>query len=109
MSDDPFFCDTCGREYDEEVTLCPVCGGKVGKFDSGIAPETAELCEVYDEVEAQAVRNILADNGIYSFIRTNTLPGSRLVLSLFKKRGIGTVIINREDTEKAEKILRDLK
>ncbi len=106
------FCPECLYEYKEGIEKCPDCEARlVDKLseDKGQPHlETAELINVKNEAEAEYIRSVLMDNGIYSFIRSNVLPGSRLAFFSEKQEGIGTIIINREDLEKARKILRDL-
>ncbi|GEM_PF-2999077 len=110
MKDTHNYCDNCGKEYPENIKKCPECGGVVARHGiTGPVPQTAELCEVYDESEAQLIRAVLEDSKIFSFLRANTMPSSRLILSAFKKRGLYTVIINKEDLDKAKKILKDIR
>ncbi len=110
MKDNYNYCDSCGKEYDKGIKKCPSCGGVVARHGiTGPVPQTAELCEIYDESEGALIRAVLEENGIFSFLRVNTMPGSRLILSAFKKRGLYTVIINKEDYFKAKKILKDIR
>jgi uncharacterized Zn finger protein (UPF0148 family) len=106
------FCPVCLYEYKEGIKVCPDCGEKlVDKLpeDQGEPLlETAELIDVKNEVEAEYIKSVLEDNGIYSFLRSNVLPSSRLSFFSDKQKGIGTIIINKEDLEKAKKILNDL-
>lgn len=106
------FCPVCLYEYKEGVKKCPDCGAKlVDKLTEEQGQpelETAELIDVKNEVEAEYIRSVLMDNDIYSFFRSNTLPSSRLTFFSEKQKGIGTIIINKEDLEKARKILNDL-
>ncbi|MFW6211208.1 MAG: hypothetical protein ACOC4H_03715 [bacterium] len=71
--------------------------------------ETAELCEISNEFEGDVIRDMLAQEGIHSFVRSNLLPHSRLSLHFFRPKGMGTIIVNKEDIEKAEKVLDDYK
>jgi hypothetical protein len=71
--------------------------------------ETAELCEVDNDFEAEAVKNILSQEGIYSFIRNNVMPMTGITLFFFKHRGKGTIIVNKEDFDRAKKIVNDMK
>jgi len=106
------FCPVCLYEYKEGIKKCPDCGAKlVDKLpeDQGQPQlETVELIDVDNDAEAEYIRSVLMDNGIYSFIRSNMLPSSRLAFFSEKQKGIGTIIINKEDLEKARKILEDL-
>lgn len=106
------FCPVCLYEYKEGIKKCPDCGAKLvdelPKDKGQPQLETAELVDVKNEAEAEYIRSVLMDNGIYNFIRCNTLPSSRLTFFSEKQKGIGTIIINKEDLEKANKILKDL-
>ncbi|MCE5300250.1 MAG: hypothetical protein LLG37_05185 [Spirochaetia bacterium] len=109
------FCPDCLYEYGKGIKKCPDCGAQlVEKLpeqddDSDINIETAELAEVYDELEEGLLRSMLMDRGIYSFTRSNLLPHTGAIMTVFRKRGIGTVIVNREDLEKAGEVLKDFK
>ncbi|MBP7792698.1 MAG: DUF2007 domain-containing protein [Candidatus Goldbacteria bacterium] len=107
------FCPVCLYEYKEGIKICPDCGAtlvdKLPEEEEGNpALETAELIDVNNEAEAEYIRSVLVDNGIYSFFRSNVLPGSRLAFLSERQKGIGTIIINKEDLEKAKQILKDL-
>jgi hypothetical protein len=106
------FCPVCLYEYINGIKECPDCGSKLveklPEEEGEPQLETAELIEVKNEVEAEYIRYVLMDNGIYSFLRGNILPGSRLAFFSEKQKGIGTIIINKEDLEKAKQILKDL-
>lgn len=106
------FCPVCLYEYNQGVNQCPDCGEKlvekIPEEEQGDANlETAELCEVETELDAARLTAMLADQGIYSFIRSNVLPSSGLVLFAFKHRKMGTVIVNKEQLEAAKEVLKD--
>ncbi|HDQ26346.1 MAG TPA: hypothetical protein ENN43_06350 [bacterium] len=109
------FCPACRYEYEEGIIECPDCGEKLieklpGEEDEyDYEAETAELCEVEDEIEAGAIRAMLTDTGIYSFLRTNFLPSTRMALFALKQRKMGTIIVNKEDLEKAKEVVEDFK
>ncbi len=106
------FCPICLYEYNLEIKLCPDCGEKLveklPEEEQGDANlETAELCEVENDLDAARLTSMLADQGIHSFMRSNVLPSSGLVLFAFKQRKMGTIIINKEDLEAAKEVLKD--
>ena len=105
------FCPNCFYEYQEGINKCPDCGSELvselPEEESLPDAEIAELCEVKDEIESDVIRGMLNDRGIYNFLRSNLLPNSRVSLFFFKPKGIGTIIINKEDLEKAKEVLDD--
>jgi predicted nucleic acid-binding Zn-ribbon protein len=106
------FCPNCGYEYGKDIKVCPDCGSKlVDKLpeeDQGTPEmETAELTEVENDMDADVIRGMLEEEGISSFLRTNVLPHSMVVLGTKKK--YGTIIVNKEDLEKAKEVLEDYK
>jgi hypothetical protein len=107
------FCPVCLYEYKEDVTKCPDCGSALVKElpEEEELPdiEIAELCDVKNEIESEALRAMLADRNIYSFLRTNLLPHSNITLGFFKTRSYGTVMINKEDLKAALEVLKDFK
>jgi len=70
--------------------------------------ETAELCQVETDLEASVMRDILMQEGIYSFARNNVLPFTNVIMSFFNRKGKVTIIVNKEDLEKAKKIIKEL-
>lgn len=81
---------------------------KLPEEESGDANlETAELCEVESDLDSARLTSMLTDQGIYSFVRSNVLPSSGLVLFAFKHRKMGTLIVNKEDLEAAKEVLKD--
>lgn len=70
--------------------------------------ETAELCQVETDLEASVIRDILMQESIYSFARNNTLPFTNVIMSFFNRKGKVTIIVNKEDLEKAGKIIKEL-
>jgi hypothetical protein len=110
------FCPNCLYEYEKGIKKCPDCGaGLVNELppdDEGGEPnlETAELTDVDNDVEADAIRSMLDEEGIYSFLKTNTLPHSGIILAgVFGKQKYGTIVINKEDLDKAKKVLADFR
>ena len=110
------FCPNCLYEYGKDIKKCPDCGAdlvpELPPEDQGADPnlETAELTDVNDDIEADAIRSMLDEEGIYSFLKTNVLPHSNIILAgVFGKNIYGTIIINREDLEKAKKVLEDFR
>jgi uncharacterized membrane protein (Fun14 family) len=109
------FCPNCLYEYGKGIKKCPDCGADLvdelppePEGDANL--ETAELTDVDNDVEADALRGMLEENGIYSFLKTNVLPHSGIILAgVFGKQKYGTVVINKEDLEKAKKILKDFR
>ncbi len=110
------FCPNCTYEYKEGIKVCPDCGidlvDNLPPEDEGADPnlETAELTDVDNDMEADAIRAMLDEEGIYSFLKTNLLPHSNVILAgIFGKQKYGTIIINKEDLEKAKEVLEDYK
>ena len=111
------FCPNCLYEYKDGLTKCPDCGADLVKDDpikddgEGDLPDirVAELTDVNNEMEAQILRDMLTQVGIYSFLRTNVLPHTNVTLGFFSQRKYGTVIVNKEDLEKAKEVLKDYK
>ncbi len=109
------FCPNCLYEYKEGVTKCEDCGADLVKElppeEEGDLPdiEVAELTEVENDIEAEALRGMLTDVGIHSFLRSNILPHSNINLSFFKRKSYGTIIVNKEDLEKAKEVLEDFR
>lgn len=110
------YCPNCLYEYKNGITKCGDCGavlvdGPLPEEEEGDLPdiEVAELTEVENDVEAGALRAMLTDSGIYSFMRSNILPHSNINLSFFKKKSFGTIIVNKEDLEKAKEVLADFR
>jgi hypothetical protein len=110
------YCPDCLYEYKEGVIKCEDCGavllpGAPPEEEEGDLPEmeTAELAEVQNDVEAAALRAMLTDQDIYSFMRSNILPHTGLNLSFFNKKSYGTIIVNKEDLEKAQEVLVDFR
>jgi hypothetical protein len=109
------FCPNCLYEYQPGVTKCPDCGVDLVNEDpikddgEGDLPDirVAELTDVNNDMEAQILRDMLTQEGIYSFLRTNLLPHSNVALGFFKQPKYGTIIVNKEDLEKAKEILKD--
>lgn len=108
------FCPNCLYEYEKGVKNCTDCGADlVAELppDDEIADpdlETAVLTDVDNDIEADAIRAMLEQEGIYSFLKTNLLPHSGVILSgIFGKNKYGTIIINKEDIEKAKAVLKD--
>ncbi|HRU38769.1 MAG TPA: DUF2007 domain-containing protein, partial [Candidatus Goldiibacteriota bacterium] len=72
--------------------------------------ETAELTQVEDEIEAGIIRGMLEEAGIFSFLKVNVLLNTNLIMGgIFGRRKFGSVIINKEDMEKAKAVLDDFK
>jgi hypothetical protein len=63
---------------------------------------------VETDLEASIMRDILMQEGIYSFARNNTLPFTNVIMSFFNRKGKVTIIVNKEDLEKAGKIIKEL-
>lgn len=110
------YCPNCLYEYKEGITKCEDCGadllpGVPPEEEEGDLPEmeTAELTEVQNDVEAAALRSMLTDMDIYSFMRSNILPHTGINLSFFNKKSYGTIIVNKEDLEKAKEVLADFR
>jgi hypothetical protein len=111
------FCPKCLYEYEKGIIKCPDCGADlvnenpVEDDGEGDLPDirTAELAEVANEIEAQILRDMLSQEGIYSFLRTNLLPHTNVALGFFSSRKYGTIIVNYEDLEKAKEALKDFK
>lgn len=106
------FCPVCLYEYNEGVAACPDCGEKLVESlpeepEGDVNLETAELCEVENDLDAQRLTSMLSEQGIYSFVRSNMLASSSLVLFAFKHRKMGTLIVNKEDLEAAKEVLKD--
>ena len=110
------FCPDCLYEYEKGVIKCPDCGTNLvdelpAEEEKGLPElETAVLADVDNDMEAEALRAMLDSEGIYSFLRTNTLPHTGIVLAgVFGKQNYGTIIINKEDMDKAKKVLKDFR
>jgi hypothetical protein len=109
------FCPNCFYEYEKGIKICSDCGAKlVDKLpeeDEGDPNlETAELTDVNDDIEADAIKAMLDEEGIYSFLKTNVLPHSNIVMAgVFGKSKYGTIVINKEDLEKARQVLKDFR
>ena len=108
------FCPVCLYEYEKGIERCADCGEKLVSElppeDEGAEPglETAALTDVDDDIEADVIRSMLDGEGIYSFLRTNILPHSGIILSgIFGKNKYGTIIINKEDLKRAREVLED--
>ncbi len=71
--------------------------------------ETAELCQAETDLEASVIRDVLLQEGIYSFARNNVLPFTNVIMSFFNRKGKVTIIVNKEDLEKASKIIKEMK
>jgi hypothetical protein len=109
------FCPNCTYEYEKGIKVCPDCGLDLvdalpAEAEGTPNLETAELADVDDDMQADVIRGMLDEQGIYSFLRTNILPHSTLILAgMFGKKKYGTIIINKEDLEKAKEVLEDYK
>lgn len=110
------FCPVCLYEYEKGVKKCTDCGAELVKElppeDEAAEPnlETVELTDVKDDIEADIIRGMLEQEGIYSFLKTNVLPHSNIVLSgIFGKNKYGILVINKEDRDKAKVVLEDYK
>jgi hypothetical protein len=68
------------------------------------------LTDVDNDIEADALRAMLEEEGIYSFLKTNVLPHSGIILAgVFGKSKYGTIVISKEDLEKAKEVLKDFR
>jgi predicted nucleic-acid-binding Zn-ribbon protein len=110
------FCPKCLYEYEKGITKCPDCGaGLVAedpvKESGGDLPDirVSELVDVENEMQAQVLRDMLMQDGIHSFLRTNLLPHTNVALGFFSSRKYGTIIVNTEDLEKAKEVLKDFR
>ncbi len=111
------FCPNCFYEYKEGIKTCPDCkvelvaDNPVDEDESDLPDiQVAELTEVNNDMESQILRDMLMQEGIHSFMRSNVLPHSRLPLGgLFSSRKYGTIIVNKEDLVKAKEVLKDYK
>jgi hypothetical protein len=110
------FCPKCLYEYEKGITKCPDCGSLLveedpAKEDEGDLPDirVAEAADVDDDLEAGALRSMLDAEGIHSFLRVNVLPHTNIVLGFFRKKSYGTIIVNREELEKAKKVVEDFR
>jgi predicted nucleic-acid-binding Zn-ribbon protein len=110
------FCPKCLYEYEKGVTKCPDCGSGLVEEDpvkesGGDLPDirVSELADVENETQAQVLRDMLMQEGIHSFLRTNLLPHSNIALGFFAPRKYGTIIVNREEMKKAREVLKDFK
>jgi hypothetical protein len=108
------FCPNCLYEYEKGIKKCTDCGAalvsELPPEDEGADPnlETASLTDVDDDVEADAIRAMLEEKDIYSFLKTNLLPHSGIILAgIFGKNRYGTIIINKEDLKRAKEVLED--
>ena len=109
------FCPNCLYEYKDGVANCEDCGAELvpelpdDEEEEGDLPdiEVVELTQVESDVEAEALRSMLTDSGIHSFMRSNILPHSNINLSFFSKKSYGTIMVNKEDLEKAMEVLED--
>lgn len=108
------YCPNCLYEYEKGVKKCTDCGAdlvdSLPPEDEGADPnlETASLTDVDDDIEADAIRAMLEENGIYSFLKTNLLPHSGIILAgIFGRQKYGTIVINKEDLKKAKEVLKD--
>jgi hypothetical protein len=111
------FCPNCFYEYKEGVKKCPDCNIDLVTEDpikddgEGDLPDfkVAELCDIDNEIEVQILRDMLTQEGIYSFFRSNVLPHTNVALGFFARKKYGTIIVNLEDLEKAREVLNDFR
>jgi hypothetical protein len=111
------FCPKCLYEYEKGITKCPDCkvdlvnDDPIKDDEEGDLPDirVAELTDIDNEVQAQVLRDMLMQEGVHSFLRTNILPHSNITLSFFKEQKYGTIIVDREDIKKAKEVLKEFR
>lgn len=111
------FCPNCLYEYTEGIKECPDCKAALVAEDpmtddgEGDLPDikVAELTDLDNEIQVQILRDMLTQDGIYSFFRSNLLPHSGISLGFFNTKKFGTVIVNAEDLEKAKEVLENFR
>ena len=106
------FCPKCKREYQDDIAVCPDCGGKLretsesGKFDDS---ETVLLLRTVDYLKAKFVTAILEEAGVpYRGMRLDFSSGMAAITHVaYDAPRPAEIYVHPEDLHRAEKLLRE--
>ena len=117
-------CPKCRAEYDVDVGECADCGEKLVEGPAppssgrGGLPETAEdrsasqpvaLCTVVGEIQARLVQDALAEQGIYSFARAESVAHAAFYLPFIGVDDPLTIYVAGRKLPEARQVLEDVR